>query len=151
MPTRLYLTEAGIEYATMNAEKRSILVIDDNEDIRQLITLILESAGFAVLTASDGADGLQQSKVSKPDLILLDAMMPGLTGMDVLERIRKDKDSKVNSIPIMMLTSRSSSEDIASAIALGATCYVVKPFRPEKLIQKVTLLLEGKSIMKNEG
>ena len=129
----------------MGDTKKSILVIDDNEDIRQLLTLMLENAGFSVLTGIDGPDGLHQTKTNKPDLILLDAMMPGLNGFEVLEKIRKDRDSKINSIPILMLTSRSSVEDIDMAIELGATSYVVKPFRPEKLIQKVISLFEGES------
>ena len=129
----------------MGDSKKSILVIDDNEDIRQLLTLILENAGFSVLTGIDGPDGLLQAKATKPELILLDAMMPGLTGFEVLEKIRKDRDSKINTIPILMLTSRSSVEDIDMAIELGATSYVVKPFRPEKLIQKVISLFEGES------
>ena len=129
----------------MGDTKRSILVIDDNEDIRQLLTLILENAGFTVFTGVDGPDGLHQTKAHKPDMILLDAMMPGLTGFEVLEKIRNDRDSKINKIPILMLTSRSSIEDIDMAIDLGATSYVVKPFRPEKLIQKVIALFEGES------
>ena len=129
----------------MRDSKRSILVIDDNEDIRHLLTLILETAGFTVLTGVDGADGLSQTRAAKPDLILLDAMMPGLNGFEVLAQIRKDKDSKINSIPILMLTSRSSVEDIDMAIELGATSYVVKPFRPEKLVQKVMSIFEGES------
>ena len=129
----------------MRESKRSVLVIDDNEDIRHLLTLILENAGFTVLTGIDGADGLAQTRSGKPDLILLDAMMPGLNGFEVLEKIRNDRDSKINSIPILMLTSRSSVEDIDMAIDLGATSYVVKPFRPEKLVQKV------KSIFESEG
>lgn len=129
----------------MRESKRSVLVIDDNEDIRHLLTLILENAGFTVLTGIDGADGLAQTRSAKPDLILLDAMMPGLNGFEVLEKIRKDRDSKINSIPILMLTSRSSVEDIDMAIDLGATSYVVKPFRPEKLVQKVKSIFESES------
>ena len=129
----------------MRDTKRRVLVIDDNEDIRHLLTLILENAGLTVLTGVDGPDGLSQTRASKPDLILLDAMMPGLTGFEVLEKIRKDKDSKINAIPILMLTSRSSVEDIDMAIELGATSYVVKPFRPEKLVQKVISIFEGEN------
>ncbi|MDP1850889.1 MAG: response regulator [Candidatus Planktophila sp.] len=129
----------------MRESKRSVLVIDDNEDIRHLLTLILENAGFTVLTGIDGADGLAQTRSAKPDLILLDAMMPGLNGFEVLEKIRKDRDSKINSIPVLMLTSRSSVEDIDMAIDLGATSYVVKPFRPEKLVQKVISIFESES------
>ncbi|MDO8645729.1 MAG: response regulator [Candidatus Planktophila sp.] len=129
----------------MRESKRSVLVIDDNEDIRHLLTLILENAGFTVLTGIDGADGLAQTRTAKPDLILLDAMMPGLNGFEVLEKIRNDRDSKINSIPILMLTSRSSVEDIDMAIDLGATSYVVKPFRPEKLVQKVNSIFESES------
>lgn len=129
----------------LRESKRSVLVIDDNEDIRHLLTLVLENAGFTVLTGIDGADGLAQTRSAKPDLILLDAMMPGLNGFEVLEKIRNDRDTKINSIPILMLTSRSSVEDIDKAIDLGATSYVVKPFRPEKLVQKVNSIFESES------
>jgi len=129
----------------LRESKRSVLVIDDNEDIRHLLTLVLENAGFTVLTGIDGVDGLAQTRLAKPDLILLDAMMPGLNGFEVLEEIRKDRDSKINSIPILMLTSRSSVEDIDIAIDLGATSYMVKPFRPEKLVQKVISIFESES------
>lgn len=124
----------------------TILLIDDNEDIRTLITLILEKARFNVISAIDGVDGLQKTSEFSPDLILLDSMMPILSGVEVLSRIREDKDPKINAIPIVMLTSRSSVEDIDIAIDLGATSYIVKPFRPQKLIEKIITLLKSEGI-----
>ena len=124
-----------------------ILLIDDNEDIRNLVTVIVENAGFTVISAFDGADGLQKTIDYKPDLILLDSMMPRMGGVEVLSKIRNNKDPRINSIPIVMLTSRSSVDDIDSAIDLGATSYVVKPFRPQKLIEKITALLISEGIL----
>ena len=77
----------------------------------------------------------------KPDLILLDVMMPGLSGFDVLQQIRIEKDSQLREVPIMMITAKSQSEDIDRALALGATGYIVKPFRQAKFIERVNLLL----------
>lgn len=124
-----------------------ILLIDDNEDIRNLVTLVVENAGFKVYSAFDGEDGLQKTIELNPDLILLDSMMPRMSGVEFLEQIRKNKDSKINSIPVIMLTSRSSVEDIDLAIDFGATSYVVKPFRPEKLVEKILKLLKSEGIV----
>lgn len=129
----------------MAKRKKIILVIDDNEDIRNLLRLILENAGCTVLTAVDGADGLSQIRTATPDLILLDVLMPNMDGFEFLSQIRKDKDTKIKLIPILMLTAKSSVEDIDMAIDLGVTSYIVKPFRPEKLVQKVMSIFEGES------
>lgn len=133
------------ESAKLNHSNKKILVIEDNLDIRLLIEFILGNAGFTVLTAVDGPDGLSQTKVAMPDLILLDVMMPGLDGFEVLKKIRNDKDVKINTIPILMLTSRSSIEDIDLAIELGTTSYMEKPFRGEMLISKVESIFQAEA------
>lgn len=128
-----------------------ILLIDDNEDIRNLVTLVVENAGFKVYSAFDGEDGLQKTIELNPDLILLDSMMPRMSGVEFLEQIRKNKDLKINSIPVIMLTSRSSVEDIDQAIDFGATSYVVKPFRLENLVEKILKLLKSEGIVTSEN
>jgi CheY-like chemotaxis protein len=124
----------------MSKDSKSILVVDDNEDIRSLLSLVLLKEGYEVVLASDGAEALEKIKATKPDLILLDVMMPGLSGLDVLSIIRDDKDKKINEIPIMMITAKSTIADIDIAVELGASSYIIKPFRPANLIEKVTAI-----------
>lgn len=124
----------------MANEKKKILAIDDNEDIRDLLKFVLEKEGYAVTTACDGVAGLSLIKEMKPDAVLLDVMMPEFSGFDVLDAMRKDKDAKVRRIPVLMITAKSTTEDVDQAIDLGANSYIVKPFRPAKLIEKVHAL-----------
>ena len=117
--------------------QKTILAIEDNEDIRQLIALILEDAGFAVLTCANGSDGLTLARSEHPDLILLDFMMPGMNGLEVLSELRQDLDPRIQAIPVLMLTAKSADEDRDGALAKGATAYLLKPFKPEKLVEEV--------------
>ena len=126
----------------MMQHKSRILAIDDNEDIRNLLAFILEKEGYTVSTTADGVTGLAEIQNEKPDLILLDVMMPEFSGFEVLDAIRTDKDAKVRSIPVLMITANSSTEGIDQALELGATSYVVKPFRPTTLVEKVRSLLQ---------
>ena len=122
-------------------EKQRILAIDDNADIRELIAFILRRENYEVSTASNGMAGLEMIKGAKPDLIILDVVMPEFSGYDVLEAVRSDKSSKIRDIPVLMITSKSSTDDIDQALELGATAYIVKPFRPAKLVTKVKSIL----------
>ena len=124
-------------------EKQRILAIDDNADIRELIAFILRRENYEVTTASNGMAGLEMIKSAKPDLIILDVVMPEFSGYDVLNAVRSDKSSKVRDIPVLMITSKSSTDDIDQALELGATAYIVKPFRPAKLVTKVKSLLDA--------
>ncbi len=119
----------------MSAKK--VLVVDDNEDIRNLISIILTGESYEVLAVETGTQALEIYTEFKPDLILLDIMMPGISGFEVLEQIRDIRSSKLNSVPIVMITAKSLTDDIDKAIKLGATSYIVKPFRAESLKQKV--------------
>jgi DNA-binding response OmpR family regulator len=122
-------------------ERQLILAIDDNADIRDLMAFVLEKAHYQVITAADGRSGLKMIGESKPSLVILDVMMPEISGFEVLEAVRADKDSKVRNIPVLMITAKSSTEDIDRALELGANSYIVKPFRPAKLVEKVNSLL----------
>lgn len=124
-------------------EAKRILAIDDNQDIRDLLAFVLEKEGYSVTTAGDGITGLSQIKEDRPDAVLLDVMMPEFSGFDVLDAIRKDKDANIRKIPVLMITAKSAIEDVDQAIDLGATSYIVKPFRPAKLIEKVRALLDA--------
>lgn len=127
----------------MADEKKKILAIDDNEDIRDLLTFVLGKEGYSVVTARDGVAGLSLIKETRPDAVLLDVMMPEFSGFDVLDAIRKDKDPRVRQIPVLMITAKSGTEDVDQAIELGANSYIVKPFRPVKLIEKVNALFQS--------
>ncbi len=121
--------------------KGRILAIDDNADIRELLAFILRREEYEVTSAANGLDGLDLIEEIRPDLIILDVLMPEFSGYDVLDAVRSHKDAKVRDIPVLMITSRSSTDDIDQALELGATSYIVKPFRPSKLVAKVNDLL----------
>ena len=116
---------------------KRVLVVDDNEDIRNLISIILTGESYEVLAVESGTKASEIYSEFKPDLILLDIMMPGISGFEVLEQIRDIRSAKLNSVPIVMITAKSLTDDIDKAIKLGATSYIVKPFRAESLKQKV--------------
>ena len=126
----------------MNAEMKKILVIDDNSDIRDLIAFIFEKAGLKVIQSANGESGLQELKSKRPDLVLLDATMPGISGLEVLKAIRKNPDKELSRVPVMMLTANSAEEDITRAFELGASSYIVKPFKKEKILTEVDLMLQ---------
>ena len=126
--------------------RQRILTIDDNADIRDLIAFVLGKENYEVATAPDGISGLKLIKETKPDLIVLDVMMPEFSGFDVLDAVRADKDAKVREIPVLMITAKSATEDIDQALELGASSYIVKPFRPAKLVEKVKQLLAPEEI-----
>jgi CheY-like chemotaxis protein len=125
----------------MTMKNQLILCVDDNRDIRDLITLILEEEGYSALASSDGDSALTLIKERKPDLVLLDVMMPGISGLDVLRTLRALSDSSINQTPVIVITAKSQSSDIDEALTAGATSYIVKPFRPEALIEKVQKFL----------
>ena len=126
----------------MNNLKKTILVIDDNSDIRDLIQYIFEKEGRSVIHGENGEKGLAQLRAMRPDLVLLDATMPGTSGLEVLKEIRHEADGDIRRVPVMMLTANSAESDIAQAFALGASSYIVKPFKKEKIIAEVDLMLQ---------
>ncbi len=119
------------------AKPQSILVVDDNEDIRNLLSFLLTKEGYQVTMASDGDEGLEIALTIKPDLILLDVMMPKVSGLETLTALRANKDSKISAIPVVMITAKAGTTDVDEALARGADSYIVKPFRPTSLINKV--------------
>ena len=127
----------------MVAKTKSILVIDDNDDIRGLLSLVLQKEGYEVLEAAGGSEALIKINESKPDLILLDVMMPGLSGLEVLSTIRESREKKISEVPVIMITAKSTIDDIDAAIELGANSYIVKPFRPANLVEKVSEIFQA--------
>jgi DNA-binding response OmpR family regulator len=126
----------------MATNTASILVVDDNQDIRDLISHFLSADGFHLFTATDGESALNILKRNQIDLVLLDVMMPGISGLDLLREIRANSDKKLRDIPVMMITAKTGTDDIDKALSLGANSYIVKPFRGNAIREKVRAILE---------
>ena len=121
---------------------KKILVIDDEPDIVFLIKLILEKEGYKVIEANSGSEGLKLAKKEKPDLILLDVMMPDMLGWEVSKKIKADKE--LSKIPVAMLTVKSAAEDkLKSLEEARADWHIAKPIDREKLLSTVAWLLEA--------
>ena len=117
-----------------------VLVIDDEAPIRLLCRVNLEAENMEVLEAADGPTGLEQARAAKPDVILLDVMMPGLDGWQVAEQLLEDE--RTRSIPIVFLTARAEFRDRARGLDLGGIDYVTKPFNPLELAPLVEDMLK---------
>ena len=128
----------------MNLVQKQILVVDDNQDIRALIIQMLDGEDYNILTAKNGNEALEIIESHRFDLILLDVMMPGKSGMEVLTEIRSSKDSKIKNLAVVMITAKSLIDDIDAALSAGATSYIVKPFRSETIKQKIQNILEAR-------
>ena len=118
----------------------TILVVEDEEDIADLVAFNLRRNEFQVELAHDGIQGLAKAKEVKPDLIVLDVMMPGLAGFRVFKELRKDKSTRT--IPVIMLTARGQTEDRIQGLELGAEDYMTKPFSPKELVLRIRNLLK---------
>jgi two-component system alkaline phosphatase synthesis response regulator PhoP len=116
-----------------------VLVIDDEQPIRLLCKVNLEAAGMSVLEAADGPSGLDEARSQRPDVVLLDVMMPGLDGWRVAEQLLDDE--RTSEIPIIFLTARAEFRDRARGLDIGGVDYVTKPFNPLELAPLVRDLL----------
>ena len=116
-----------------------ILIVEDDDDVRALIAHKLRRAGHEVSEAGDGLEGLEVARASVPDLVVLDWMMPKLTGVEVCAQIRAD--TTLTQPRILLLTAKSQDSDIALAMATGADAYLIKPFRANDLLERVDALL----------
>jgi two-component system alkaline phosphatase synthesis response regulator PhoP len=114
----------------------TILVVDDEPRITQLVRDYLERAGFTVVTAHDGREALMRARTEHPDLVVLDLGLPQLDGLDVTRHLRRDAD-----VPIIMLTARDDETDKLVGLELGADDYVTKPFSPRELVARVRAVL----------
>jgi DNA-binding response OmpR family regulator len=122
------------------ADRNTILVIEDDENTAALIALYLEREGFTPVTAGDGESGLRLAGTHRPDLVILDLMIPKVDGWEVCRRLRQDSD-----VPVIMLTARGEEIDRVSGLTLGADDYVVKPFSPRELVARVKAVLRRSS------
>jgi DNA-binding response OmpR family regulator len=123
---------------------KTVLTIEDQPDIRRLIRMTLEFRSFRVIEAGDGAEGLHLARAEKPDLILLDRMMPGMNGLAVGETLRADP--ALAHIPVIMLSALGSAGDVEAGLRSGVRAYLVKPFSPWELLDKVTRLTSAAEI-----
>lgn len=108
-----------------------ILLADDEEDVKFVLKMYLESKGYEVVTAYDGLDAIDQARREKPDVILLDLMMPVIDGYEVCRRLKADPNTAP--IPIVMVSAASHAESVQKGLAAGAVDYIVKPFEPDSL------------------
>lgn len=116
-----------------------VLAVDDEEDILRLIEIKLKKAGFEVLTARDGQEALEKALAEKPDLMLLDVMMPRRDGYSVVSEIKRQLGTEAP--VIILLTARGQEADIVQGLTIGADDYIVKPFSPRELIARINVVL----------
>ncbi|HEX5427398.1 MAG TPA: response regulator [Pedococcus sp.] len=115
-----------------------VLVADDDADIRDLVEFKLTQAGYTVQAVGDGLSAWEAFEAARPELVVLDVMMPGLSGIDVLRKIR---ESEAADVPVLLLSAKSRDSDVDTGFAVGATDYVVKPFSPRELMHRVNAIL----------
>lgn len=123
----------------METKNKKILIVDDEEDILEIIRYNLEISGFLIETAKDGLDAIRTAKDFLPDLILLDIMMPKLTGTDVIQVIKREESLK--NIRIIFLTAMGNEQSEVEGLDLGADDYIIKPIKPKVLISRINSVL----------
>ncbi len=125
--------------------KESVLIVEDDPDIVELLQYTLEREGYPVLVAQNGEKGLAEARRRKPGLIVLDLMLPGLDGLGVCKALKGDESTKA--IPIVMLTAKGEESDIVLGLEFGADDYVKKPFSPRELVARIrTVLRRGQPV-----
>jgi two-component system phosphate regulon response regulator PhoB len=122
-----------------SAVAERVLVVDDEPDIVALVAYHLAKSGYTVSTATSGHEGLAVARRDKPSIVVLDLMLPGLSGLEVMEELRAD--SATSSIAVLMLTARREESDRIKGLSLGADDYLTKPFSPQELVLRVGAIL----------
>ena len=118
---------------------RVVLVAEDDRDIRELVTAKLSGAGFRVIAVADGIAALNVIREQLPDIALLDVMMPGSSGLDVVGKLRTDE--RTAAVPVILLSAKSQDFDVETGLAAGASDYIIKPFSPRELLERVEAVL----------
>src|SRR6266436_9146639 len=118
---------------------RKILVVEDESDVADLLTLNFRKAGFRTSTAADGASGLQKAREDRPDFIVLDMMLPKMSGLEVCKILKND--TATSHIPILMLTAKAEEIDRIVGLEFGADDYVTKPFSPREVLLRIKAIL----------
>lgn len=121
--------------------KARILIVEDEPNIVESLSFILGRAGFEVDTISDGAEALERLRRKSFSALVLDIMLPGMNGLDVLKAIRSD--NALSSLPVMVLTAKGQASDRRAAEAIGADAFVTKPFSNAEVVERVSRLAEG--------
>ena len=116
-----------------------VLVVDDDPVIQRLLRVNFEMEGYEVIVASDGVDGLERARADHPDIVVLDIMMPRMSGLDVAKALKADPDTA--SIPVLLLSAKAQEADMRAGDESGADGYLTKPFDPLQLLQHVEELL----------
>ena len=119
----------------MSSEKKKILIIDDSEEICDLMDITFRGTEFKVFKAFDGREGIQVARKLKPDVILLDDMMPGFDGFMICRALKRNPIT--SSIPIIFLTSKKFKDNVQAALRAGVSDYIVKPFSPSDLLMRL--------------
>lgn len=114
---------------------RSVLIVEDDPEIRDLLAHYLRKEGFSPLLAADGESGLHAARSGKPDLVLLDILLPGMDGLEVLRKIRSDEATA--RVPVIMLTAKGDETDRVVGLELGADDYIPKPFSPREVVARI--------------
>ncbi|MCK4519550.1 MAG: response regulator [Candidatus Omnitrophica bacterium] len=115
--------------------KKRILIVDDEQELVKALQIRLGAAGYEVIVAYDGKKGLEKAQEGKPNLILLDILMPEMDGFETLEKLKQDRQTKT--IPVIILTAKSQLEDVTRTTNLGAENYIVKPFDYIAMMEKI--------------
>lgn len=116
-----------------------VLVVDDNEDNLRVTEEILKTKGFTVRVAQDGASALHSIEQSRPDIVLLDLMLPDMDGMEVLDRLRANSEHA--GLPVILVTAKAQDEDLIAGYKIGADYYITKPFTARQLLHGIGLVL----------
>jgi len=120
----------------MSEEQRCVLIVEDDRNTANLVATYLQREGFATLIENDGAAGLQAARTGQPSLVILDLMLPNIDGLEICRKLRAESQ-----VPILMLTAREEELDRVLGFSLGADDYVVKPFSPRELVERVKAIL----------
>ena len=121
-------------------KRKRILLIDDEVDFVDVLRVRLENSNYEVIVAYDGEEGLEKAEREEPDLIILDIVLPKISGFDVCRKLKIDENLK--NTPIIMLTAKFQANDIKFGVAMGADAYIAKPFEPQVLMGKMRELLD---------
>ncbi len=124
----------------------TILVVDDDPSLLRLMAFLLKRQGYQLVTAVNGEEALLMITQHRPNLVVLDIMMPKMDGYEVTERLRSDPDTALAATPILMLSAKAQDEDIIRGMQAGSEAYITKPFDPELLTNAVTAMLRGEAI-----
>jgi two-component system alkaline phosphatase synthesis response regulator PhoP len=130
-------------------DRKRILVVDDEIYIVHILEFSLTMEGYSVLTASDGEEALRIIEQERPDLVVLDIMMPKLDGYEVCRRLRQDEQFR--SLPVILLSAKGRPIDREAGLSAGADDYITKPFSPRKLLEKMRELLDRQELKKAVG